>query len=70
MISCQRVLHLWVRGRRPPIYVAAAVVATHTTSRRASVHLADMALLLLSVLSPGLRSLIALELTSSIEKVL
>ena len=26
MISCQRVLHLWVRGRRPPIYVAAAAV--------------------------------------------
>ena len=38
MISCPRVLHQWVRGKRPPTSVAAAAVETHTTSRNLSVH--------------------------------
>ena len=33
MISWLRVLHLWVRGKKPPIFVAVVVEETHITSK-------------------------------------
>jgi len=61
VISCPKVLHLWVKGRRPPIYAVAGAAATLTTSKRAYVHLADMALQLRFVHTVGLRRLTAPE---------
>ena len=43
MISCPRVLHQWVRGRRPPIFVAAGAVKIPSTSRKVFVHHVAMA---------------------------
>ena len=61
MISCLRVLHPWVSVRRPPICVAAAVVAALTTSKRAPVPHVASGQLLKFVLSVGQRRLIDLD---------
>ena len=68
MISCPRVLHQWVRGRRPPIFVAAGAVEIPTTSRRASAPLVAMAPLLECVHTVGPRRHTDPERFSDLEK--
>ena len=38
VILCPKVLHPWVRGKRPHISVVEGVEETHITSKKASAH--------------------------------
>ena len=68
MISCPRVLHQWVRGRRPPIFVAAGAVKIPSTSRKVFVHHVAMVPLQECVHTAGPRRLVDPEFFSDLEK--
>ena len=54
-IMAKGLLHLWVRGKRLPIFVAVVVEETHITSKNPFVHPVDTVQLLRCVHTVGQR---------------